>query len=343
MQNIYDEFESIFIDNDKPEIVPDLPENCPSNSPVPPPVPKEYFRHDTVINRPYSDKPTPGPFKPDYTVDVIDTCAPNPVPNTYMAPGQKHTCSPQHHHSCPPPPHDRCIHPMEWQEDKRYVTKHELNRILSHIADADIFRDLSINGTTVSVGGIKKGTKFRKITFSQFMNLLLYPSNGADDEEYVCETPDGKTILNSTVKYPLGGFSEGDSLKGMTISKIIETLLCGENNWGIYRWKSDAITITSGTTTIEAEELFPYLVSDYRDTNNYELHVISTDKDKNDESKWVYNNLIAQKDNDKQKTYITVDGVPSDIKWSYNPETKKITLHTETEITADIAVVMIRK
>jgi hypothetical protein len=54
---------------------------------------------------------------------------------------------------------------MHWEEDHRYVTKGELNRILMHIADADIFRDLSVNGTTVSVGGIKKGTKFRKLTF----------------------------------------------------------------------------------------------------------------------------------------------------------------------------------
>lgn len=347
--NLYDEFESIFIDNDKPEIVDGISIDCPNPPVPPPPNPKEYFRHHNknIINRPYSDDPIPGPIKPDFMIEDIGACAPNPVPNTYIAPGRRRPCPPPPpppcKPPCPPPPHDRCVHPMEWEEDHRYVTKHELNRILTHIADADIFRDLSVNGTTVSVGGIKKGTKFRKLTFSQLMCLLLYPKNGADDQEYVCETPDGKTILNSTVKYPLGGFSEGDSLKGMTISQIIETLLCGKNNWGVYKWKSDAVVVTSGTTTIEAEDTFPYLVSDYKDTNKYELHIVSTATDISDESKWDFNNLIAQKDNVKQQTSVTIEGVPTDLKWSYNPETKKITLHSETEITADIAVVMIRK
>jgi len=339
MNGFYDEFESVFIDNDKPEIVPGL-ECCCSKPAPPPPNPKEYFRKDTVINRPYSDKPMPSPYRPDDIIGFNDS-PPNPVPNTYFIPG--HKCPPPPPPKpCPPPPppHDRCIHPMHWEEDHRYVTKGELNHILMHIADADIFRDLSENGTTVSVGGIKKGTKFRKLTFAQLMCLMLYPKDGVEEDDYACETADGKTVLNSTVKYPMGGFKEGDSLKGMTISEIFETLLCGKNPWGTYMWISDKITVNAADTTIDAEVLIPKLVEDYHENRVFELHVLGTSEAT--ESNYKYDEIIAKKDS-TQKTNVTTEGVPSDIKWSYNPESKKITLHTDTEITSAIKVVMIRR
>jgi len=338
--DFYDEFESVFIDNDKPELVPGLDEGCcHCPPPKPAPNPREYFRRPEVINRPYSDKPAPGPYRPDYYVDSYGDAQPNPVPNTYFVPGRKCPPPPK---PCPPPPppHDRCIHPMHWEEDHRYVTKGELNHILMHIADADIFRDLSENGTTVSVGGIKKGTKFRKLTFAQLMCLMLYPKDGVEEDDYACETADGKTVLNSTVKYPIGGFKEGDSLKGMTISEIFETLLCGKNPWGTYMWISDEITVNAADTTIDAEVLIPKLVEDYHENRVFELHVLGTSEAT--ESNYKYDEIIAKKDS-TQKTNVTTEGVPSDIKWSYNPESKKITLHTDTEITSVIKVVMVRR
>ena len=338
--DFYDEFESVFIDNDEPELVPGVDEGCCPCPPPPKPAPnpREYFRRPEVINRPYSDKPAPGPYRPDYYVDGYGDAQPNPVPNTYFVPGRK--CPPPKPCPPPPPPHDRCIHPMHWEEDHRYVTKCELNHILMHIADADIFRDLSENGTTVSVGGIKKGTKFRKLTFAQLMCLMLYPKDGVEEDDYACETADGKTVLNSTVKYPMGGFEVGDSLKGMTISEIFETLLCGKNPWGTYMWISDEITVSAADTTIDAEVLIPKLVEDYHENRVFELHVLGTSEAT--ESDYKYDEIIAKKDS-TQKTNVTTEGVPSDIKWSYNPESKKITLHTDTEITSAIKVVMVRR
>lgn len=340
MPGIYDEFESVFIDNDKPELVPGLECPYPKPGPAPAPHPREYFRRPEVINKPYSDKPAPGPYRPDYYVDGYGDAQPNPVPNTYFVPGRKCPPPPKPR-PCPPPPKDRCIHPMHWEEDNCYVTKHELNRILMHIADADIFRDLSENGTTVSVGGIKKGTKFRKLTFAQLMCLMLYPKDGVEEEEFACETADGKTVLNSTVKYPIGDLKEGDSIKGMSISEILEAMLCGKNKWGTYMWISDAITVNAADTTIDAEVLIPKLVEDYHENRKFELHVVGASDV--EESDYKYDEIIAQKDNATQKTNVTIEDVPSDIKWSYNPESKKITLHTDTEITSAIKVIMVRR
>lgn len=116
---------------------------------------------------------------------------------------------------------------LEPNEDgiNNYVTRTEINTILSNIATADIFTDESEDGTTVSVGGIKKGTKLVNMTFARLMKLMLY----ADPDSIMSmEYPDESENLNTTVKYELGGFKTGDSLKGMTIGKILETLLCGE-------------------------------------------------------------------------------------------------------------------
>lgn len=339
-----DEFPSIFIDNDKPELVIDTTEcKCCPPATQPPHKPKEYCRKPTTINRPYSDKPVPGPFIPDYELSCCsDECQPNPVPNTYLAPGHCHH-NPHHHEPhCHP---DRNIHPMECEchDNSPYVTKHELNRILRNIANADIFTDLSENGTTVSVGGIKKGTKFKNITFARLIQLMLYPEFNIDDEDYACETPNGRTVLNSTVKYPIGDLKEGDSLKGMTISQILEVMLCEKNKWGIYKWKSDNITVNAGTTTIDAEIVCPQLVEEYDWRYKYEFLVICKAEDIDNKDKYVYNEMIANIYDKEQKTNVSIEGVPSDMKWSYNPESKKITLHTDTELTVSIGIVIVRR
>jgi hypothetical protein len=337
MNDFFNEFESVFVDNDKPEFVPGLPCDRPAPPPPPPVNPKEYFRKPVVINRPYSPDPAPCHHRREKPVD--NSSIPNPVPNTYFDPAG---CPPRPPRPCPPPPPppERCIHPMHWEEDYRYVTKAELNRILMHIADADIFRDLSENGTTVSVGGIKKGTKFRKLTFSQLMCLLLYPKTVSDDEEYMCKTPDGKTVLNHIVKNAYGDLKVDDDLEGMTISQIIEAMLCGKNPWGTYVWLSDVILVNAADTMIDAEVLIPQLVTDYHENRVFELHVLG-DSEVTEEN-YKYDEIIAKKDS-TQKTNVTVEGVPVDLKWSYNPESKKITLHTDTEITTPIKVVMVRR
>ena len=334
-----DKFHSVFIDSDKPELVCGIKQE--KKCPCQPPQPKEYHREEPVVNRPYSDMPVPGPFVPDYQVQEIGEACPNPVPNTYLAPGHCHH-KPDHDCHCHP---DRNPHPMEWNCDCHgpYVTKHELNRILAHIAEADIFKDLSENGTTVSVGGIKKGTKFNKLTLSKLVELMLYPEINIDDEEYACETPSGRTVLNSTVKHEMGDLKEGDSLKGMTISQILEAMLCGKNLWGTYLWKSDIVDVEASTTTLDAEVLFPELVKDYDWRHTYDLLVICKKDDKSTEANYKYNEMIANIYNKDQKTNVSIEGVPSDLKWSYNPESKKITLHTDTEITTAICVVLIRR
>lgn len=313
---------------------------CPKPYPPPKPEPHDYCRQPTKINRPFSDQPVPGPFVPDYEVCNVGPAAPNPVPNTYLAPGHKHHDPCHHHDHCHP---DRNIHPIDdcHHRDSCYVTRRELNHILMTIAHADIFKDLSENGTTVSVGGIKKGTKFTNITFSRLVQMMLYPEYNIDDEEYACETPNGRTILNSTVKYPIGDLEEGDSLKGMTVSQILEAALCGKNKWGIYKWKSDVIPVTAGTTTLDAEVLFEKLVEDYYCGHRYELLVVGI-ADEYEEA-YVYDEMIAQRHNKSQVTNVSIEGVPVDLKWSYNPESKKITLHTDTELATDIAVVLVRR
>lgn len=329
------EIPSVFIDNDKPEMVWDTTV-APPPAPSPEP-PHEYCRHDVVVNRPHSDNPIPGPFIPDYCYNNATNLQPNPVPNTYLAPG---------HHCCPP---DRNPIPMNCEPPHHppadggcFVTKGELNKILTNIANADIFKDLSTNGTTVSVGGVKKGTKFDKLTFAKLVELMLY-SDTLASEEYACNTSAGKTVLNSTVKYTIGGLSEGTSLKGMTISQILEAMLCGTNKWGTYAWKSDIVSVTAGTTTLDAQTLFAQFVTDYNANNKYELHVLCKDEDKETESAYIYDQIIAQYGNAEQKTNVNITGVPTDITWSYNTDTKKITLNTITATTVDIAIVLIRR
>lgn len=336
------DFPSVFIDNDKPEMVIDNNDYSQDTPAKPEKHCREYCRRETVVNRPHSDNPVPGPFVPDYCYQKGDY-PPNPVPNTYLAPGHCHhdPKKPPHHCNCHP---DRNPIPMDPECDcDCYVTKHELNRVLSHIAEADIFKDLSENGTTVSVGGVKKGTKFKNITFSRLVQLMLYPEYTTSDDDYACETTSGRTVLNSTVKYPMGDLKTGDSLKGMTISQILEAMLCGKNHWGTYLWKSDITAVDAGTTTIDAEVTFPKLVEDYDWRHKYELLVVCKKDDMSSEDKYKYDEMIAEIYSKEQKTNVTIEGVPADLKWSYNPESKKITLHTDTEITADIAVVLLRR
>ena len=83
-----DKFPSVFIDSDKPELVCGIKQE--KKYPCQPPQPKEYHREEPVVNRPYSDMPVPGPFVPDYQVQEIGEACPNPVPNTYLAPGHCH-------------------------------------------------------------------------------------------------------------------------------------------------------------------------------------------------------------------------------------------------------------
>lgn len=212
---------SVFIDNDKPELIFDAT-NTNQTQQTEPECDCCYKRHDVTVNMPHTDNPIPGPFVPDYCVGDIYDNNPNTVPTTYLAPGHK-CCG----HGHPP---DRNICPMSYNhcKDSCFVTKYELNHVLRHIADADIFIDESENGTTTSVGGIKKGTKFEdKTTLVSLINDMLYSDNIAD-QEYACESPSGEELLNSTVKYPIGGLQVGDSLKGMTISQILESMLCGK-------------------------------------------------------------------------------------------------------------------
>lgn len=211
----------------------------------------------------------PGPCHP-VGPDIYHPGVPNPVMTEY------------HHQHPPIPPR-----PME----EMFVTKKQLNEVLRHLAEADIFTDTTTDGTTCSVGGIVKGTKFvNKLTFVEFIEKLLYPTDATEgayitqaeledalesidyndlinkpnsfDFEYPCKDEDGLKILNYIVKTPAGGFTSGDSLENMTICEIIEKLLCGGPDlWGKYIWKSDMYDLPSGTLEIPATN-FPGLATD---------------------------------------------------------------------------------
>ena len=296
----------------------------------------------------------------------------------------------------PPPPH---VHPpIPRPDEEKYVTKRQLNEILKNIGEADIFTDLSPDGTTVSVGGIKKGTKFTKIVFSEFIKKLLYPETSPEpdptdyitreqlemilsetlskvatsgqyedlkglptDFDYVYPSKDasGKTLLNSTVAYPIGEFKAGDSLEGMKMSQIIEKALCGVNKWGYFVWKSDLKELTSGTLELDADELCPELVKECESAESvesfftnemtdgrYELYVECVSADVDNPDAYVYDCLIALSNTASgehpQITNPTLSDVPSDITWTYDSDRKKI-VFSGGGITTDVMLVMIRR
>ena len=82
----------------------------------------------------------------------------------------------------PPPPPKKC--PPLNSNEELYVRKKQLNEVLKNVGEATIFEDNSENGTTICIGGIAKGTDLGKITFSQFIQMLLY-TNVDEDSTYV--------------------------------------------------------------------------------------------------------------------------------------------------------------
>lgn len=278
---------------------------------------------------------------------------PNPVPTIKPFPcPPPPPCNPPHHH------HHK---PLYWEEDKKYVTKCELNRVLANLAEADIFTDLSVNGTTATVGGIKKGTIFNKLTFAQFMEKALYPTEEPTyDFDYPCETQTGKTVLNSNVLNDIGGFKKGDSLKGMTISQILEKLLCGTNIWGTYSWKSDIYDLDANITSIDATAFCPKYIEELEKAESnseaeytsllqsgiYEIYVVCKKIDKEDETKYKNNILIASSDfslgPNSQTTVPFLPYITSETKWIYNKETKKIELLNSSN-NEDLCIIMIKR
>lgn len=307
----------------------------------------------------------PGPCHP-HGPDIYHPGVPNPVIHTEY-----------HHHHPPRPPRP---------EKEMYVTKKQLNEILKNIAEADIFEDTTVDGTTCSVGGIVKGTKFpNKLTFVEFIEKLLYPEDPSEgayitqaeleealasidytslknipttfDFDYPCKDEEGIKILNYIVTTPTGGFKNGDSLEGMSISEIFEKLLCGGPDlWGRSVWKSDMYDLASGTLEIDTETFCPNIISDIEaDTEGvehwfetsvvegkYELYAVVPTVDKANTTEYKYDCLIACNDAGSQTTNSTWTDVPSTLSWSYNYDTKKIVL-SGSGITTDMTIIMIAR
>ena len=120
---------------------------------MPPPHRRVDPRYMVHPGMPPHEHPGPCCFDPDAVINPYEPGCPNPVPNKW-------------HYPVPPPP------PHHFED--RFVLKKQLNQILRSIAEADIFVDKSENGTTIKVGGIKAGTKLDKMTFSEFIEKLLY-------------------------------------------------------------------------------------------------------------------------------------------------------------------------
>lgn len=340
------------------------PFGCTLNPPPPPhdshhPMcPPDHFGHPDAFEH-------PGPCHPNGP-DIYNPGVPNPVIHT------------EYHHQHPPNP--------PRPDNEMYVTKKQLNEILKNIAEADIFVDTTVDGTTCSVGGIVKGTKFpNKLTLVDFIEKLLYPEDSAEgayitqaeledaltnieysslknipktfDFEYPCKDENGIKVLNYIVTAPTGGFSTGDSLENMTISKIFEKLLCGGPDlWGRSVWKSEMYDLSSGTLEISAEDFCPNIISDANNdiegsehwfetsvnAGKYELYAVVPTVDKDDTTQYKYNCLIACNTAESQTTNNTWADIPSTLSWSYNYDTKKIVL-SGSGITTDMTIIMIAR
>jgi hypothetical protein len=275
--------------------------------------------------------------------DIYNPGVPNPVMTEY------------HHRHHPKPPRP---------DDDKFVTKKELNEILRNIAKATLFEDNTADGTTCSVGGIAKGTKFsNKLSFTEFIQQLLYSKELESDDDYIypCKDKDGSIILNHVVTNPIGGFVEGDSLEGMYISEIIEKLLCGGSNmWGKYIWKSELYDLPSGELEIDANKLCPKLLEDmnsdkegiihwYQNTimkGMYSLYAVVHSEDKEDVSLYKYDCLIAcsltEDSENPQVTNPTWEDVPENLSWSFDYEANKIIL-SGSGITSNMSLVMISR
>lgn len=135
-----------------------------------------YHIGDTLCGPPY-----PGPEPP-----VFDPYNPG-VPGPTIT--KKHV-----HKHCPPPMDD----------SQMYVRKKELNEVLKNIGEANIHEETSETGTTVSVGPIAKGTELGKITFSQLVELLFYPTDpSVVENSYVTQVElknEVESAVESTVK-----------------------------------------------------------------------------------------------------------------------------------------------
>lgn len=275
--------------------------------------------------------------------DIYNPGVPNPVMTEY-------------HHRHHPKPH----HP----EDDKFVTKKELNEILRNIAKATLFEDTTTDGTTCSVGGISKGTKFsNKLSFTDFIHKLLYSEVEETSMDYIypCKDKDGSSILNHIVTNPYGGFKEGDSLEGMYISEIIEKLLCGGSNmWGKYIWKSEMYDLPSGQLDIDASEFCPKMIEDinadeeglihwYQESlmkGKYSMYAVAHTVDKEDTSLYKYDCLIAcsmtEDSENPQVTNPTWEDVPETLTWMYNSDTNKIIL-SGSGITSNMSIIMIAR
>lgn len=147
--------------------------------------PDKYFPEDVRPPIPPSPAcpfcpPETPPPPPPFIPDIYNPGVPGPTPV------HKHMKPP-----CPPRP----------QEDL-YVRKKTLNEILKNIAEATIFEDDTEDGTTISLGGITKGTDLGSITFTEFMTKLLYPEN-AEDAAFVTQAELKDTVedvVNEAVK-----------------------------------------------------------------------------------------------------------------------------------------------
>lgn len=308
----------------------------------------------------------------DIRLDNIYRPVINPVPTHHF----------HHHPPCPPKP------PID--DGEKYVTKRQFNEVIQNIANALIFEDKSLSGTSISSGGIKKGTKFCKLTFTEFVQLLLFPEDVEDGDEYITRSElketlskvafsgkysdlidiptnfdyeypckDGDAyVLNHIVSNPSGSFKKGDSLEGMKMSKIIEKILCGENKWGEFVWKSEMFDVLSGQMEISAESACPTIVEEFEAAGEdefyeniitdgrYELYAVCPTVDKDNEDVYKYDCLVKCLDSDygsnQQTTNPTINGVPETIYWTYDSDKKNIRFGGSA-FTTNMTVVLIRR
>ena len=126
----------------------------------------------------------------------------NPIPSNPYEPGCPNPVPNKWHYHVPP------ARPS-FPED-RFVLKKQLNQILKSIAEADIFVDKSKEGTTVKVGGIAAGTKLDKMTFSEFIEKLLYSEikegEPEDPEAYVRFSDLDNYVKGSELTTTLGDY-----------------------------------------------------------------------------------------------------------------------------------------
>lgn len=221
-------------------------------------------------------------------------CGPHPHSHGGWYPGDIHTgpchpCGPDLYHPGVPGPtpspvypiphhpgphHHGHIHPHRppRPDNMKYVTKREFNEVLQNIFANVTFSDTSINGTTVTVGGIEQGTKFSsKLTLPELVKLLLFPENITNGDN----NTDTSSPSDSSEFITVNEFNE--KIKSLT-DMIEKCLTTTDYNKNIDEVKTELKKYTDDTVQkgLNSIDLSKFVTTEQIDTDQREIAVLLT-------------------------------------------------------------------